>query len=504
MTRRVPYALAPVAALVFVPALWGRFVADDFSLLHTLDGVSSPLSPFVHNDLGQGAGSAHFYRPLWVLLNSAAFQVFGARPGAFHALNLVLFAVVVVEVWALARRLLDDRRALIAALAFAVYPRHGESVAWISGNTDLLATALILAALLALLAGRRLWLVAVLSVAAALSKETGFLIPVLGLVVLRDDRTRSRDLVVVAALMVAVLAVRTVIVGGAGGYTDEPVTPRRVAASALSYLVATVTPPGLEILHTPALAVVPLALALLAGYGIRRLEDPARRRVLVLGLAVFAIALLPVLGEPLDLNNATGERLLFLPSVGLALAFAAVAPDRSRVALWAGGAIAGALCVLSALNWVTAGEIAEQTADRAARLASPGGQLVVLSLPESYRTAHVFTNSFDLAVKRAGAPPDSLVSWCIPVQVRQRRSGQIRFRGVRAATTWSAPFDFPVVGDPSALSPDCGYARVAGATRTPGLELEAVATPKPTGRRVVAAYFDGRALRRLRSPNAYR
>jgi len=497
LTRRVPYALAFVAAVVFVPALWGRFVADDFSLLHTLDGVTSPLSPFVHNDLGQGTGSGHFYRPLWVLLNAGVFQVFGARPGAFHALNLVLSGVVVFEVWELARRLLDDRRALAAALAFAVYPRHGESVAWISGNTDLLATALILAALLALLARRRLWLVALLSVAAALSKETGLLIPVLGFVLLRDQPERRRDLLALSVLMVGVLVARTAILGGAGGYTDEAVTPRRVAASAVSYLVATFTPPQLEVLHTPALVLIPLALALLAGYAAWRV-DPARRRIVLVGLALFAVALVPVLGEPLDLNNATGERLLFLPSVGLALAFAAVLPERSRLALGAAGVIAAGLCVLSALNWVTAGQIAKETASRAARLAPSGGELVVLSLPESYRTAHVFTNSFDLAARRAGAPGDSLITWCAPIQVRHRRHDQVRFRGPRASTTWSAPFDFPVVGDPSPLTPGCGYARVPGAEGTPGLELSAMVTPRPSRRRVVGAYFDGSGLTRVR------
>jgi hypothetical protein len=515
LTRRaILGAVALTAVAVFVPSLWGRFVADDFSLLHTVDGVTSVWSPFAHNDLGQGVGSGHFYRPLWVLWNTAIFHVFGGSAGAFHALNLALFALVAIEVRALARHVLSPARALVAAFGFALYPRHGESVAWISGNTDLLATALGLASLLALLgegsARRRVVMAVALAVAAALTKESAFLLPVLGFLVLREKRSPLlwRGPVAIALALLGVLVVRAVIVGGAGGYTDEPVTPRRVLASAASYLAATVTPPQLEILRSPLLALIPLGLLALAAVGTWRLRadgDSARLRVVVLGLAWFAVSIVPVLGEPLDLNNATGERLLFLPSVGLALALAALLPEpstsRRLAGMAAAAAVAAGLCLLSASNWVTAGEIAEQTARDAARLAPPGGELLVLSVPESYRTAHVFTNSFDLAAERAGAE-NVLFTWCIPVQVRHRRSNQISFRPNAGtfvgSTSWSAPFDFPVVGELSALTPGCAYAREPGASGTPGLELGGVATPRPARRRLAIAYFDGRSLERLR------
>jgi hypothetical protein len=508
----LPAALGLAGALVFLPALWAGYVADDFTLLNTVDGVSSFWSPFVHNDLGQDAGSGHFYRPLWVLWNTAIHELSGGRAAVLHMFNLALFALVCVAVWALADRLMDRRRAWIAALAFAVYPRHGESVAWISGNTDLLATAAVLGSLLALMsdwqARRRTVVATLLAVVAALCKESGFLTPLLAIMLLHWSRRPKRDAVVMAVALAAVLILRTVVVGGAGGYGDEPVTLKRVAASIVTYLVATVTPPQLEILHTPALAVVPLALATAAAVAVWRLHgrgESGRIRVVALGTAWFAVCLIPVLGEPLDLNNATGERLLFLPSVGLALAFAALVPDlttlRRGAAIAAAAAVAAVLCLLSAGNWVVAGDIAEETAAAAARLAPPGGELVVLSVPESYQTAHVFTTSFDLAVARAGGEA-AVVTSCIPIHVRHRRADQVAFRAAGRAyvgtTTWSAPFDFPVVGDPSPLTPNCEYARLPDADGSPGLELAGVAGPRPTGRPVVFAFFDGRSLERLR------
>jgi hypothetical protein len=467
-------------------------------------------SPFVHNDLGQDTGAGHFYRPLWVLWNTAIHELSGGHAAALHASNLALLALVCVAVWALARGLLGERRAWIAAFAFALYPRHGESVAWISGNTDLLATAAVLGSLLALMSDwpprRRIVVATLLAVAAALCKEIGFLTPVLALIVVR--RPPRRGLLVMTLALVAVLVLRSVVVGGAGGYGDEPVTIKRIAASIVTYLVATVTPPQLEILHTPALVVVPLglaALALVAVWRLRERGEADRMRVVVLGLAWYAVCLIPVLGEPLDLNNATGERLLFLPSVGLALSLAALVPDlttaKRRAVATAAAATAAALCLLSAGNWVVAGDIAEDTAAEAARLAPPGGELVVLSVPESYRTAHVFTNSFDLAVARAGGN-GAVITSCIPVHVRHRSAGQVGFRPSGRAyvgtTTWSAPFDFPVVGDPSPLTPGCEYARQPGADGSPGLELGGIAGPRPAHSPVVFAFFDGSSLKRVR------
>ena len=502
-------AIGLAGALVFLPALWAGFVADDFTLLNTIDGVSSPWSPFVHNDLGQDTGSGHFYRPLWVLWNTAIHELSGGHAAVLHAFNLALFGLVCVAVWALASRVLGRHRAWIAAAAFALYPRHGESVAWISGNTDLLATAAVLGSLLALLsewpARRRTVVATLLAVAAALCKESAFLTPVLAFMLLHWSRRPKRDAIVMAGALVVVLVLRSVVVGGAGGYGDEPVTVKRVAASIVTYLVATVTPPQLEILREPALAVVPFILAVAAGIAIWRLRESTRMRVVVLGLAWYAVCLIPVLGEPLDLNNATGERLLFLPSVGLALSLAALVPDlataRRRTVAAVAAVAAAALCLLSAGNWVVAGDIAEETAAEAARLAPPGGELVVLSVPESYRTAHVFTNSFDLAVARAGGNGAVIIS-CIPVHVRHRRADQVGFRPSGHAyvgtTTWSAPFDFPVVGDPSPLTPDCEYARLPGAGGSPGLELAGIAGPRPAHSPVVFAFFDGRSLKRLR------
>jgi hypothetical protein len=135
------------------------------------------------------AGAAgHFYRPFWTLWNLGLFRLFGASAVAFHLGNLLLYAVIVLEGWALASRVADPWRAWIAAAAFAGYPRHGESVAWVSGNTDLTAVAAGLAALLCATArwplAARVLGAATLTAVATLCKEIAFVLPALAVLLL--------------------------------------------------------------------------------------------------------------------------------------------------------------------------------------------------------------------------------------------------------------------------------------------------------------------------------
>src|SRR5919204_654698 len=140
-------ALVVLACVSFLPAVWSGFVSDDYLLLNNMRHAGFGWA-FSHNDVGEAGAAGHFYRPVWVLWNLWLFKAFGASTTALHLANVLLYAVVAAGVWALAATFVDAPRAWIAAAAFAVYPRHGESVAWVSGNTDIVAVAAGLGALL--------------------------------------------------------------------------------------------------------------------------------------------------------------------------------------------------------------------------------------------------------------------------------------------------------------------------------------------------------------------
>jgi hypothetical protein len=511
--------LAVVAFAAFAPALRAGFTADDFTLFHTVHHYAGLDWAFGRNDAGEAGAAGHFYRPLWVLWNAGIFNLFRDSEVALHAASLALFALIAVEVWALARRLIGPEAAWVAALAFAVYPRHGESVAWISGNTDLTGIALVLASLLCLLTRWPVWVrvvsSTVLAAAAALTKEVSFVLPVLAFLLLYlaplDDRATNRRLRVLAPLamiaaFVGVLVARIVAIGGLGGYSEYPWTPLRVVGAAASYVLAAFSPPQLELTREPLFVIVPvLVLAALAWrvWVLKRRSERDRLRIFVLGAVWFVVGLLPVLNLAVDLNNANGERLLFLSSIGLALAFAALVDWRRTWLLGAAGLVALELCLSSAQNWVVAGRIAEHAARQAIALAPKGSELILLTSPESYRTAHVYpSGDMNQAVAYFGRP-DLRTGFCLPMEVRFERASQVsltpRADGTwDAETTWNAPFDFPVLRHPSPLDAECGYDRGPGSHWPPGLGLHGRAFPHPTLHRPVEyAYFDGRSVSAL-------
>ncbi len=499
--------LVVVAAVAFLPAVTSSFVADDFILLRTLDRYSGIGWAFTHNDLGAGSGAGHFYRPLWVLWHAGLDRLSGSA-WAFHLGNVVLYVVITLEVWLLARRLLGARSAWVAAFAFAVYPRHGESVSWISGSTDLVAAAIGLPAVLCALTSWRPWVragaAASFAAAAALSKESAFVLPLLAAVVVWAARGPRRRWVAPIAMAVAqavVLIGRHAVVGGLGGYSDYPWTPLRFAVGLGSYVLAAVSPPQFELLRDPALLAVPIAaigFVFFAARSLRRRGERERLRLAAAGGIWFGIALLPALNLAVDLNTANGERLLFLPSVGLALAFGALVPVRSTatlVSLVGAGLGALALSMLSAQTWNPAGDMAQRVVAQAAALGPPNGELVALTVPEEYRTAHVFPGeTLAVALQRAGRT-DLRVAPCVPVISRTQTGGAVRVArradgGFDVHTTWDTPIDIPVLRDPTPVAADCVWDAPSG--WPPGIALSATAHSTPARQPAAVGYFDGR------------
>ena len=141
-------ALCLLVAVSYFPALSAGFVWDDVVLtkarpLHAWSGLAqvwfAPRTLFPYE--------AHYW-PLLYTTFWLEHKLWGLAPLGYHLVNLLLHTGVVLLLWRLLRRL-EVPGAWFAAAVFAVHPLHVESVAWVIGRKDILATAFYLAAVLA-------------------------------------------------------------------------------------------------------------------------------------------------------------------------------------------------------------------------------------------------------------------------------------------------------------------------------------------------------------------
>ena len=150
--------VALVAAAAYAATLGYDLVWDDTLLiqqswrLHHWHALPSMLTSHFWSEVGE---VSHYYRPLITLTFFLDLQIWGLHPLGFHLTNVLAHAAVTLAVLAVARRTLDgEPAAAICALAFALHPLHTESVSFVSGRTDVIATLFFLLALLAYERGR--------------------------------------------------------------------------------------------------------------------------------------------------------------------------------------------------------------------------------------------------------------------------------------------------------------------------------------------------------------
>lgn len=390
-----PLALVIGAAIIpYLNALGADFTFDDLLAIRQSPLVTGPLDGW--GILATPLYPGDLYRPLTLLSYALNEKLAPASARTFHAVNIGLHALVTALVFALGRRWCRSRPvALVAALLFAVHPVHTEAVTSIVGRAELLSALFGMLALVATLAAmastRPGWdtLALVAFGAAVFSKESG--ITILPLVTLCRAAHRGGSLAPAVGrelrsghwipfLAVAGLFVlaRTQVVGS----LTSPIPP-----SALDNFLAYV-PLQLRIRTACAvltdyagLLLVPLVLsadyswsqvvpqaswasapalcgvALLAGslFGGLWWARPNPRLSV---LAVFPLVTLSLTGNFLfAIGTTKAERLLYLPSAGVALFVVALAaylsPRRIMRPAWlALGLLAGVVVAFSARTWL--------------------------------------------------------------------------------------------------------------------------------------------------------
>ncbi len=227
-------AVLLLGLLAFAGTLRGAFVYDDLKQIirnefiqenrYFWKAMTSDVWAF------EGAHGGHktgYWRPvfvLWLIVNERLFGT--TNPAGWHASSLLAHLGAIAACWHLLLRRfrLDGVAAGLILALFAIHPVHVESVAWISGVTDPLATLLLIASWTFHLSGGKgaRYVALGLFGLALLTKEFTVVLPALvfaGAWLLpprRNAREAAQEAAPYAALTVLFLVVRFAVLGGGG------------------------------------------------------------------------------------------------------------------------------------------------------------------------------------------------------------------------------------------------------------------------------------------------
>ncbi len=380
--------LLAVVVVLYSGSVDGEFVWDDVELIVRDPKIQAgtDFTQIITHPFGRNAhrDDALFYRPVTTLSYFLNHRLGGGRPVSFRLVNIVLHALVSIEVFLLILVLFRNSGIAIAAsLLFAVHPAHVPSVAWISGRTDLLCALFLLGAVLSYVIARadpsrpKLKLLSYACLVLAMgSKEVGvFLVLCIVLVdFCREEWSWRRVLgkadkvyySVIMALTVAFVIVRSLIVTKPGPVTSlSEVASRCLDAPArlVVYLRSLCIPWNLSGIHFLPEEASPwfLAIGCLAIVAtVLGLIWCRREAAILLGACWFVIFLLPALIlAPVNMYAAS-DHLLYLPSVGWSLSMAGLLAlmvrdvPRPRLATRMAGGVLAVVCAVCSVECVRA------------------------------------------------------------------------------------------------------------------------------------------------------
>lgn len=148
--------------LMYLPSLSRHFLWDDHTIIECNPVLRSAQPGLLFKQTYwppiQTTAPAPYYRPITILCFWIEYHIFGKSALLFRIFNLSIFSVTIVLFFLLVRKIFAcSKIALWSAAVFALNPIHTESVAFISGMTDVLATFFILLAVLAFSSDKK-WL----------------------------------------------------------------------------------------------------------------------------------------------------------------------------------------------------------------------------------------------------------------------------------------------------------------------------------------------------------
>jgi tetratricopeptide (TPR) repeat protein len=423
-----PWVVAAVTLLAFLNAAPNAFVFDDANFLPIPRGQGESIAALIGRLFAGNVWPARrlnveAYRPISFSTMALDGLLYNGALSGFHATSIALHVGVTVLLYFVLRTLLERTgrgpraahgwlAAAAAATVFGVHPIHTESVDCVFNRSDMLVALCTLAAIAVVVRWHRshpvrAWSIAALVYLVALfCKESAVTLPALIAVVLAalclDGPLRQRARGVAPAAFLAVplalfLAARYAAIGHATwSYAPLVSTAESLALTLTGFrdmLALVLWPHPLRAVRTDYVAwAVPLALAVLAAYGLAIYAAWRKAPGVAAGLLFFAIAAVPSLAFFTNVADAQpmADRYAYLPSVGLAIALAFGLAELDRRAgagpVLAVGAVGVAVLfpITRSRNEVWHNDVALFEAEVAA---APANTEVMLDLAFSYASA---------------------------------------------------------------------------------------------------------------------
>ncbi len=132
----LPILLIAIVVIFFIPALNDNFLSDDYDHLMFARSVDNiEMIPGIFKIPGD------IYRPVMNVSIAIDYLIWNYHPFGFHLTNLLLLILSSLLIYYIVKKISrNNLLAFFAALIFAIFPSHHETITWISGRTDLLAS----------------------------------------------------------------------------------------------------------------------------------------------------------------------------------------------------------------------------------------------------------------------------------------------------------------------------------------------------------------------------
>ena len=289
-----------------------------------------------------------YYRPLVMIYLMVGWRLFGDSPAGWHMLNILLHLVSVYFAFVIMRHVTkDEKLSAIAALLFAIHPLRVETVAWISGVTDLLLAVFMLPSFYLYLLYRKnqnknyLAGSVLLFLVDVFAKEPAIMLPVFiflyETVIVDRDRSfkdRLRPAIYYSALFLLISVVYFVMRVHALGFmlndkgfvSYSPIEVLMTIPIVIcKYIGLIFWPVNLSLFHGTTMVrspwdlrfIIPSLIVMAAAFGLWQMRRSLTARFAILW---FVVNLLPVLNlSAFSEDFLVQERYIYISSIGFSL-----------------------------------------------------------------------------------------------------------------------------------------------------------------------------------------